>query len=240
MTRTITSLTTKQIAYAAAACTMLLLLSSCSLGVTGIETTDKGRLTAEQSGSHTDDHSDSPQKAYVSKGEGQETLFEETPSQDATIADAQTESSTGKAGTKQAAVKEEPKWDPKAPKLHGISIGDAKTVLDLRLGKQTDSYMIKDEKETITVIEYPGFSIGYGSDKKVRFVEVFEKNVSSSLSGLRVGDSESAVTTALGKPTTHTASVLAYQATGALLKLDLDPETKKVLSMKLFILPDKP
>ncbi|SFS60174.1 hypothetical protein [Paenibacillus sp. BC26] len=236
----ITTLTTKQIAYAAAACTMLVLLSSCSLGVTGLESANTSRLTAEQDGSQINDHSDSPQKAYVSKGDAQEALFEENSSQDTTIADATTESTTGKAGTKQAVAKEEPKWDSKAPKLHGISVGDAKSALDTRLGKQTDSYTIEDEKETITVLEYPGFSVGYGADKKVRFVEVFEKTVASGLSGLRVGDSENAVTTALGKPTTHTASVLAYQASGALLKLDLDPQTKKVLSMKLFLLVDKP
>ncbi|RAP78012.1 hypothetical protein [Paenibacillus montanisoli] len=228
----------KKAALTAAACTLLVLLSSCRLGVIGAgETIMDHQNTGQSASSLSADHSDSPQKSYAANDDGQETaLIENAPSDSTAVHDAKTESSSGKTGTKQATAKEELKWDAKAPKLHGIAIGDAKTVLDIKLGKHSDSYSIDDGEESIAVLEYAGFSVGYGPDKRVKFVEVFEKSASTGLSGLRVGDSESAVTEALGKPSTHTSSVLAYKANGALLKLDLDPQNKRVLSIKLFLL----
>ncbi len=226
----------KQTAYTAAVCTLLVLLAGCRLDVTGTAPTDNYTEAAEQSGaSLAGNDSDSPQKAYAAnEGEPEAVLMENAPS-DSTAIDAKTESTSKQAGTKPTTANDELTWDAKAPKLHGIAIGDAKTNLDNTLGKHVDSYSIGDGAESITVMEYSGFSVGYGADKKVKFVEVFDKSVPTGLNGLRVGDSESTVTDSLGKPKTHTASVLAYQTNDSLLKLDLDPQNKRVLSIKLFL-----
>lgn len=149
--------------------------------------------------------------------------------------DAVTQSSAGKKDNKPdvVPVKEEKKWDPKAPKLHDIALGDSETALDRKLGKPSDSYDLEDETEMLHVKEYDGFAVGFVSGK-VRFVEVFKAKTSAELNGLHIGDNKDAALKALGKPDTNTSSVLAYKAAKALLKIDLEPKTGTIISIKLF------
>ncbi|WP_219837856.1 hypothetical protein [Paenibacillus sp. R14(2021)] len=150
--------------------------------------------------------------------------------------DAAAASTSGKTGEKPASTSAKPgqEWDSRAPKLHGIALGDAKSALDSKFGKPTDTYVLDDDKEKLAVSEYRAFSIGYSADKKAKFIEVFDKSAASGLNGLRVGDEEGTAVKVLGKPHTHTSSVLVYEASGALLKLDLDPANHQILSIKLF------
>lgn len=194
----------------------------------------------------TSDHvGDSPQKTFNIK----DSLSGEVPvvnaigdNTKASAPNAQTESTTittNKTPSSQA-VKEENKWDPKSPRLHGIAINDSRTIIESKLGKPSDSYTYDDEDEAITINEYVTFSVGFGKNKKVKFIEVFDRKCVTDLNGLRVGDNESLAVKLLGKPDTHTTSVLTYKAANSLLKLDLDPDTNEIISIKLFLNPEKP
>ncbi|AZN42183.1 hypothetical protein [Paenibacillus albus] len=228
-------------ALTGAACLLILLLAGCQLGSGEFSLANNDNtVVSHDNSASTNEQSDSPQKALDTNISTADASGETTPNTDATtVADATTEStSTGSKPTSKLPDKNEKKWDSKAPKLHGIAIGDSKASWDSKLGKPTDIYKMDDDKETITVSEYASFSVGYGADKLVKFVDVFGKSVGTGLNGLRVGDSQSAVVKSLGKPDIQTASVLAYKGTGALLKLDLDPANSKILSIKLFSNPN--
>ncbi|MFC5650430.1 hypothetical protein ACFPYJ_15130 [Paenibacillus solisilvae] len=191
------------------------------------------------------DHvSNSPQKSFDNKDSiGGEVPVVNAVADDtkASAPDAQTESTTAANKTPSSqAAKEEKQWDSKAPKLHGIAIDDSKAIIETKLGKPSDSYTYDDEDETLTINEYVTFSVGFGKNKKVKFIEVFDRKCVTDLNGLRVGDNETAAVKALGKPDTHTTSVLTYQATNSLLKLDLDPDNNEIISIKLFLNSEKP
>ncbi|WP_143069200.1 hypothetical protein [Paenibacillus sp. OV219] len=233
----------KKPALTGAACLMILLMAGCQLstGEYSLENNDNAVVSHINSAS-TNEQSDSPQKALDTNLSAAEVNSGETPANNdaTTIADATTESTstTMKPSAKSPAAKNEKKWDSNAPKLLGIAIGDSKANWDSKLGKPADIYKIDDDKESVTVSEYAAFSVGYGADKKVKFVDVFDKSAGTGLNGLNVGDSQNAVVKSLGKPDIQTASVLAYKGTGALLKLDLDPANNQVLSIKLFSNPN--
>jgi hypothetical protein len=190
-----------------------------------------------QAGGDSGLQAESPQQTFNnSKNAGDIPVVNAIANEEKTgIADAKMESSPGKTSQK-----EEKKWDPGAPKLHGISIGDPQSGLAEKLGKPIDSYSFEAEDETLTVNEYSGFSVGLGPNKKVKFVEVFDSGAATGLNGLRVGHDVNAAVKLLGKPETHTASLLAYKAAGALLKLDLDPDDNTIVSIKLFLNSEQP
>ena len=159
----------------------------------------------------------------------------------AAATDATAESSGGKPGKPSPpAGKAEDAWHPESPKLLGIGIGDARSAAVKKLGKPNDAYTLDDEDGELTVEEYAAFALGYTAAGAVKFVEVFDKAAAAGLGGLRVGDNEANAVKKLGKPDTHTSSVLAYEAKGALLKLDLDPRNSRILSIKLFSADDQP
>ncbi|WP_158299194.1 hypothetical protein [Paenibacillus antri] len=124
-------------------------------------------------------------------------------------------------------------FDPLHPTLMGIGIGTNADVVTQRFGEPTEKYLLPDEKEDAAVYSYPGFTIGI-RDKKVLFVEVSTRSVSPGLNGLRLGDAKDDAIAKLGKPASETEFVVSYIADGAVLKLDLEPETNKIHSIKLF------
>jgi len=176
---------------------------------------------------------DSPQQIMNnSKTNGESPVIHISEDNEKSEADAKTESTATKNTANES--KAEKKWDPKAPRLRQIAISDLQSALDKSLGKPAESYNFEDGSDQLTVHEYSGYSIGFGKNKKVKFIEIFDSETVTDLNGLRVGDNEKTAISLLGKPDTHTASVLAYKADGALLKLDLDPENNKIISIKLF------
>lgn len=184
----------------------------------------------------------SPQKTYNGATDSGDVPVANAVSDDDKTdqSDAVTQSSAGKKDAKKdgkpevTPVKGEMKWDPKAPKLRGIALGDVQSALDRKLGKPTDSYELEDESEKLHVNEYDGFAVGFGADAKVKFVEVYKAGVSTELNGLKIGDNKDAAVKALGKPDTNTLSVLAYKAEKALLKIDMEPKNGTIISIKLF------
>jgi len=124
-------------------------------------------------------------------------------------------------------------FDPAHPTLMGLSVGlDASAVVQ-RFGEPADTYPLPDEEVDASVLAYPGFTVGI-SDNRVLFVEVSTNAVNPGLNGLRLGDAKSDAIAALGTPSAETEFVVSYVADGSVLKLDVDPESETIHSIKLF------
>ncbi|SFI27298.1 hypothetical protein SAMN02799624_00035 [Paenibacillus sp. UNC496MF] len=219
-------------ASAAAVMLLAVTLAGCQMRVAGLSAGDDagGQASARNAGQGL---SDSPQKAYDNKSNtGGAPVTGSLNGGEHADPNAVTESSAG--GTSAPSAKTEEAWNAKAPKLFGIAIGEAEASASAKLGKPSDVYPLDDDGGTLSVKEYAACSVGFSPDKKVKFVEVFGRSAATGLGGLRVGDTASAAVKKLGQPGTHTGSVLAYDAEGALLKLDLDPDNERILSIKLF------
>lgn len=120
------------------------------------------------------------------------------------------------------------------PLLMGVAIGDTKDNTVKLHGSPAGSYTMEDAVEPITVSEYNGFYVGYNKKLLVEFVEIADGSVDPGLNGLRLGQSTAAAVAALGKPDASTDYVMTYKTKEAILKLDVDPKTKLVQSIKLF------
>ncbi|MBH5317002.1 hypothetical protein I6N90_04170 [Paenibacillus sp. GSMTC-2017] len=124
-------------------------------------------------------------------------------------------------------------WSKVSPKLNGIAIGDSDShVLDY-CGKESDSYLLEEQEEAIQVLEYDGFAVGINTEGSVHFVEVYGSHVQSGLSGLKIGDHPEKVLSELGKPDSQSDYLLLYNALGAKIKLDVDPNMNEIVSIKL-------
>ena len=124
-------------------------------------------------------------------------------------------------------------FDPLHPTLMGVAIGSEADAVTQRFGVPTETYPLPDDGVDASVLSYPGFTIGV-RDGKVLFVEVSTRSVNPGLNGLRLGDGREDAFAKLGEPTANSEFVISYVASGTVLKLDLDPETDKIHSIKLF------
>ncbi len=93
--------------------------------------------------------------------------------------------------------------------------------------------MLPGDDETVTIWEYDGFSIGFSDKNKVVYVEINSADVDTGFAALQYGMEGSRAAQLLGIPTKEQTNVLTLEVSGGWLKLDLDPDTQQVLSMKL-------
>lgn len=125
------------------------------------------------------------------------------------------------------------RFDPAVPTLMGVAIGDAAASIGQRFGEPTSTSVLPDDAVEASVLNFPGFTIGV-RNQKVLFVEVSTRSINPGLNGLRLGDELASATEKLGQPTTSSEFVVTYAGNGSILKLDVDPDTKQIHSMKLF------
>ncbi|GGG21963.1 hypothetical protein [Paenibacillus abyssi] len=178
----------------------------------------------------------SPQQSYnmlQKEGIADDTKVITPPDQSAKAQGTGENVKTGSKPDEQP--EQEAKWDRTLPKLNGMAIGDRLETINERFGQPLDAYQLVDENETIHVSEYNGFSVGFDAQDKLKFIEIYDSSVMTGLNGLRIGQKGEAAIQSIGKPTSQTANVLSYGASGALLKLDLDPRNGEILSIKLFV-----
>jgi len=136
------------------------------------------------------------------------------------------------SGSKSSASSE-PQWNSAKPLIMGLAIGDARSKLMKRFGEASDTYTLEDGDEAIEVHEYKGFSVGINGKNTIQYVEVYDASISTGISGIRVGDKTETAVKALGKPNTQNSFILTYEGKSTLLKLDLDPDHSKIVSIKL-------
>ncbi|PYI56497.1 DUF4309 domain-containing protein [Paenibacillus flagellatus] len=125
-------------------------------------------------------------------------------------------------------------YNAKKPALMGIRLTDTRSGVTQKFGEPVSEYVMEDERDPISVVEYEGFAVGFNAGKTVEFIEITSKDVNPGLNGLRLGQKVKDAETALGKPDTNTNFALHYKAGGTILKLDVDPKTETIQSIKLF------
>lgn len=153
-------------------------------------------------------------------------------------ANAENGKPVGKADAASAAPA--PKVDAKdaykeeKPTLLGLTLkAPLDSVLE-KLGKAKSKFVMDDDSDPITVYEYAGFSVGFNKGGTLEFVDVHAAEVDPGLHGLRIGQKSEDAFSALGKPDSNSTYVLTYKSQGTTLKLDLDPKTDTIRSIKLF------
>ncbi|MEB3100189.1 hypothetical protein [Ferviditalea candida] len=142
-------------------------------------------------------------------------------------------SSVQKKPSKQNYDVNEP-FNASRPTLMGFKIHDKADDVLRRFGQPTDRFQMDDPSFPITVYEYPGFSIGFNPAEEIVFIEVNSDKINPGLNGLRLGDSIGKALETLGKPDSKTDYVITFQSEDITLKLDIDPASKTVSSIKLF------
>lgn len=228
---------TSKASVLAAASALVILLAGCQSASTAPSDpyTSNSSLNYDQS----EKEPDSPQKMYSEQTNNKLSDEPHANSADMTNGTNAETSTLHNHEDDKATVKtesEDAAWTATAPMLHGIAIGDSDSKVRKLFGKEIDSYTLEEETETIKVLEYDGFAIGINDSKAVHYIEVYGNDISAGLSGLQVGDKPDQALQMLGKPEKQTTYLLTYKASGALLKLDLDPEQNEIVSIKLLTL----
>jgi len=174
---------------------------------------------------------DSPQETYVKQAESDVLPVNSAPADEPFEADIASNAAAGKKPDKSG--EPEAKWSAELPQLRGLSIGATQEAVIRTYGQPGDEYNMEAGSDRLQVMEYDGFTFGF-SGGRIQFIEVYGTELSTGLNGLRIGDGIDTAIDKLGKPDRNTGFVLSYLADDATLKLDLDPKTQQILSVKLF------
>lgn len=124
-------------------------------------------------------------------------------------------------------------FQPRSPSLAGIRLDmPAKEVVE-RLGAAIDTYPLPGDERTIEIWEYGGLSIGLNDRDRVAYVEISSSEVNTEIKGMQLGIDGAQAAALLGLEADERTNVLTAEVSGGWLKLDLDPDTRKVLSLRL-------
>lgn len=121
-----------------------------------------------------------------------------------------------------------------SPKLMGISLGDKRETVINRYGSPMQEYVMTDNIESFTILEYSGFLFGVNSNQRIEFIDVTSTQANPGLNGLKIGDNRTVAIAVLGTPDNQTEYVLNYKPLDVVMKLDLDPANSSIVSIKLF------
>lgn len=128
-------------------------------------------------------------------------------------------------------------FDGGRPSLHGIALGDSDASVEERFGEAGLQYALPGDGETLDMWEYDGFSVGYTADGAVNYIEITSPGVSTGIAGLKAGMPGARAADLLDIANHPDMHVLTQDVSGGWLKLDLDPDTHAVLSIKLLGTP---
>ncbi|MFS0837658.1 hypothetical protein [Paenibacillus sp. 1P03SA] len=120
------------------------------------------------------------------------------------------------------------------PALMGVTLGTPKDEVLNLFGKAKNMFVMDEDPQSVTVYEYGSFSVGFNVFDRLEFVQIQSADIDPGLGGLRLGQSADEAANVLGKPDNRTDYVLTYKARNTVLKLDLDPESHVIQSIKLF------
>ncbi|GAA4863212.1 hypothetical protein GCM10023310_48330 [Paenibacillus vulneris] len=120
------------------------------------------------------------------------------------------------------------------PTLLGLTLKSSPDAVTSKYGKPKEQFQMEDETDPITVYDYTDFMVGYNKQNQLQFIDIRSSEINPGLNGLKLGQSTSDIYKALGKPDSNTSYVLIYKSKDAVLKLDIDPKTDKLNSIKLF------
>ncbi|WP_051620334.1 DUF4309 domain-containing protein [Paenibacillus sp. UNC451MF] len=120
------------------------------------------------------------------------------------------------------------------PTLLGLTLKTSPDAVTSKYGKPKEQFQMEDDVDPITVYDYTDFMVGYNKQNQLQFIDIRSSEINPGLNGLKLGQSTSDIYKALGKPDSNTSYVLIYKSKDAVLKLDIDPKTDKLNSIKLF------
>lgn len=120
------------------------------------------------------------------------------------------------------------------PTLLGFMLKTSAEEVVSRIGSPREQFVMEDDSDPITVYDYSDFLMGFNKKNELHFIDVRSADINPGLGGLKLGDPVANVSKSLGTPDVNTSYVLSYKANGAMLKLDIDPKTQTVNSIKLF------
>ena len=120
------------------------------------------------------------------------------------------------------------------PLLLGLAIGDPKEKVIGKFGNPNSEFVMDDGKEPVTVFEYETFAVGFDKSGELEFIDIQSADIDPGLGGIRLGDKATDAIKLLGEPDTNSTYVLSYHNEGTVLKLDIDPKTEVIQSIKLF------
>lgn len=141
---------------------------------------------------------------------------------------------TQKSNGAGSGKKPEETYTSQNPVLMGLALGDSEKEVLRQHGEPIGKYVMDDGVSPISVYDYEEFSVGFDQKQKLEFVDVASPDTDPGLNGLKLGQHEDNAVKALGKPDTNTGYVLSYHTKSTVLKLDVDPKTKIIQSIKLF------
>lgn len=143
------------------------------------------------------------------------------------------EASTMEPNQKNEEFPAESVFEPESPTLGGIRLGTLEKEVFEHFGLPIETYPLPGGTQTIEICEYNGLSIGLSSKGRVVYVEITSAAVNTGIRGLTNGMDGSKAAQLLGLSDNEQTHVLTLDVTGGLFRLDLDPDTQQVLSLKL-------
>ncbi|NOU97902.1 DUF4309 domain-containing protein [Paenibacillus sp. LMG 31456] len=149
------------------------------------------------------------------------------------LPDQDTPDSKPAAATKPKIDIQDP-YNQEKPTLLGLTLNTSLDKVTTKYGKPKSQFVMEDDSDPITVYDYTDFLVGFNQKNLLQFIDIRSSDINPGLNGLKLGQSTNDVFKTLGKPDSNTSFVLTYKSTGAVLKLDIDPKTDKVNSIKLF------
>jgi hypothetical protein len=124
-------------------------------------------------------------------------------------------------------------FDARQPTLADLSLGMNRLNVEKRLGSPALEYDLPIAGGTVRMNEYDAATVGYDASDSVIYVEVSKLGSDSGLIDIQVGQRGKQAAGTLGLPFTPETRVLSEPVEGGTIKLDLEPSTQDVLSIKL-------
>ncbi|RUS43880.1 hypothetical protein [Cohnella sp. AR92] len=131
----------------------------------------------------------------------------------------------------------ESELDTENPQLAGIRLGASEADVKKRLGAVRAEYDLPDGGTVIHMKDYAGVTVGFSGNGYAVYIELTDSAASSGLKGIGLGASGQEAADALGLPLDPDALLLLLEVSGGQYKIDLDPDTRETLSVKLIGLP---
>jgi hypothetical protein len=148
--------------------------------------------------------------------------------------DAATDAKVAPAVPSADGEKKDPVHRSNLKQLMGISLNQTREQVIGKYGAPVETFVMENEADPLTVYRYSNFQVGFDRDGQVEFVDVISPEADPGLNGVRLGTTVDVTIKVLGKPDIQTEYVLNYISETTILKMDIDPNTKQINSIKLF------
>ncbi|MFC5702814.1 hypothetical protein ACFPVX_16050 [Cohnella faecalis] len=169
---------------------------------------------------------DEPSESPASSPTG-ETIAEPSPSS------AGVGAANASPDLKKPAEEEGRSFSSSDPELAAIRLSETEASVTKKLGLPAESFTLPGDKTSTEMWEYDGITVGFGHDHRIVYVEVTSSEIATGIQGLQLGTTAKKAAHALGLDVPQRSNVLTAEIAGGSLKLDLDPDSRTVISIKL-------